>query len=484
MGKITVVGLGPGDWEGLPLGTYELLRKGGENWLRTEKHPVVKWMAKEGIPYQSFDYVYERERDFATVYQQIVAKLLAEAGSGKEIVYGVPGHPLVAERTVQLLLEKGPAANVSIDIRGGGSFLDVAFARLQIDPIEGFQLLDGTALDASMINPRLHLLVGQVYDQMVASEVKLTLMEIYPDETPVILASALGIEGVERIRTLPLFELDRVKDIDDLTLVYVAPTENPRVLRRRFDTLTQIVAHLRGPEGCPWDQRQTHHSLRPYLLEEAYEFLEAVAEDDSEEMAEELGDLLLQVLLHAQIGHEEGTFTIEDVIYGLSEKLIRRHPHVFGTEQVTDEAEVRAKWEAIKEEERSGEQKNGSLLEGVENYPALLRAHELQQRASKVGFDWSQKEEVREKVLEELEELFHAEPAKQEAELGDVLFSVVALARFFEVDPEQALLTTCRKFVRRFHYLEERAQKQQQALEALPLEQLDQWWNEAKKIGD
>ena len=473
MGKITVVGLGPGDWEGLPLGTYERLRKAEEVWLRTEKHPVIKWMAKEGIPYRSFDYVYEEERDFTTVYQQIAAKLLAEARRGKEVVYGVPGHPLVAERTVQLLLKEGPAANVSIDIRGGGSFLDVAFARLHIDPIEGFQLLDGTALEVSMINPRLHLLIGQVYDRMVASEVKLTLMEIYPDETPVVLASALGIEGVERIRTLPLFELDRVKDYDDLTLVYVAPTENPRILRRRFDTLTQIVAHLRGPDGCPWDQKQTHHSLRPYLLEEAYEFLEAVAHNDPEEMTEELGDLLLQVLLHAQIGHEEGTFNIEDVIYGLCEKLIRRHPHVFGTDKVRNEAEVRAKWETIKEQERNNKSSNASLLEGVEKYPALLRAHKIQQRVSKVGFDWSQKEEVREKVFEELDELFHADPSKQEAELGDVLFSVVALARFFEVDPEQALLTTCRKFVRRFRYLEEQARKQQQ---------LDHWWNEAKKI--
>lgn len=483
MKRITIVGLGSGDWDGLPLGTYKQLREAEEIWLRTEQHPVVKWLVNEGVRYRSFDEIYEQEADFSAVYRRIVDHLLAEAAAGKQVVYAVPGHPMVAERTVQLLLQEGEAQGISIDLRGGGSFLDTSFARLQIDPIEGFQLLDGTAIQAAQINPQLHIIIGQVYDRMVASDVKLTLMEIYPDETPITVASALGVEGAERIRSLPLFELDRVEDLDDLTLVYLEPTHNPAILRRRFDTLTAIIAQLRGPDGCPWDRKQTHQTLRPYLLEEAYEFLAAVADEDPEAMAEELGDVLLQVVLHAQIAQEEATFDLGDVIGGLVEKLIRRHPHVFGENKGADIESVQVKWEEIKEEERAKRgEKRRSLMDGVEQYPALLRAHEIKKRASSVGFDWERKEEVREKIMEELDELFRASPDEQEGELGDVLISVVALASFFDVDPEQALLASCHKFIQRFGYIEEQARATKRALTDLSLEEMDAWWDEAKTL--
>jgi tetrapyrrole methylase family protein / MazG family protein len=480
-GKITVIGLGPGDEESLPLGSFRLLMESANIRLRTEKHPVVEWLRQKGITFSSFDAVYEEKTDFPSVYDAIVERLLQEGREGKDILYAVPGHPVVAERTVQLLLQKGKEENVAVDIRGGGSFLDAAFARLQVDPVEGFSLLDATDLDPDRIDPRLHVMITQVYDRMVASDLKLSLMEVFPDDTPVTVASALGVADRERIRVLPLYELDREDLFNNLTMVYIPPSTDERVFNRRFDTLKGIIARLRAPDGCPWDRKQTHESLRPYLLEESYEFLEAVAEEDFDAMADELGDVLLQVLLHAQIASEEGTFDIRDVIANLSEKMIRRHPHVFGEAQAETAEEVKQNWDAIKAQEKKIAVST-SVLDGVPSeFPAMLRAVKLQKKAAKVGFDWNDPEGVRQKLLEELDELLKASEEQREEELGDLLFSGVALARHFQVDPEQALLAACRKFVRRFHQVEAKAQAAGRSLQDCSLEELDRWWDEVKE---
>ncbi|MBA4495813.1 nucleoside triphosphate pyrophosphohydrolase [Paenactinomyces guangxiensis] len=481
-GKIFVVGLGFGDEQSLPLGTLNLLETGERVWLRTEKHPVVSWLKQKGIDFRSFDRVYEAHDEFSAVYRAIAEKLFDMARTSSPVIYAVPGHPMVAEKTVRILLAEGPERGIKIEVRGGGSFLDASFARLEIDPIEGFQLVDGNELDPEQINPRVHVLVGQVYDRLVASDVKLALMETYPDEHRVQIATALGVEGLEQIKTVPLFELDRTDDFTDLTSVYVPPLKDGKGLYRRFDFLTGIIEHLRSPEGCPWDRKQTHESLRPYLIEEAYEFLDAVAGQDAEGMADELGDVLLQVMLHAQIAKEEGTFDIYEVIGRLSDKMIRRHPHVFGDQAAETAEDVKRNWEQIKKQERSGEEMK-SLLDGIPNHlPALLKSYELQKKAAKAGFDWEKKEDVLRKVHEELKELIEADTAEeQEEELGDLLFVLGSLARFFNVHPELALLGACRKFECRFRYIEKQAQQLGKQLEDLTMEQLDAWWDEAKQ---
>ena len=448
----------------------------------------IPWSAgcREGISFQTFDHLYEKHADFESVYEAIAESLLRRRHPAPPRFMPFPAIPWWRSGRCSCSWPGETDRGVKVDVRGGGSFLDAAFARLGIDPVEGFALLDGTDLDASRIDPRLHLIIGQVYDRMVASDVKLALMEVFPDEYPITVASSLGVEGRERMSRMPLFSLDQDGEFDDWTLVYVSPAEDSGILRRRFDTLTEVIAHLRGPEGCPWDRKQTHQSLRKYLLEEAYEFLEAVGEEDVEAMAEELGDILLQVVLHAQIAREEGYFDIRDVVGLLTEKLIRRHPHVFGEDRASDAEDVREKWEAIKERERAekGRPQAESLLDGVPRFPALLQATELQKRAAQVGFDWSRREDVRDKLLEELEELFRADAfEKREEELGDLLFSAVALARFFEVDAEQALLTACRKFIRRFRFVEQRAAEAGEPVESFSLERLDAWWDEAKRRG-
>jgi len=346
--SITVAGLGAGDMGQLPLGVYRQLKANRKIFLRTKEHPAVSELEREGMKYTAFDDVYERHDQFEAVYEEIVEILFREAEQ-EDILYAVPGHPFVAERTVQLLLEQSAAKQTEIKIAGGHSFIDALFASVRVDPIEGFQLMNGTALKPHDIRTNQHLVVGQVYDTLTASEVKLALMEKYPDEHQVAIVRAAGSTD-EAVKWLKLYELDRGFELDNLTSVYVPPLKEQDL--RDFAELRQIIAALRAPDGCPWNRAQTHLSLKKYLVEECGEVLSAINNEDEDNLVEELGDVLLQVLLHAQIGEEEGMFTMEDVIEGLASKMIRRHPHVFGNVKAESAEEVAQNWERIKAAEK------------------------------------------------------------------------------------------------------------------------------------
>ena len=394
---------------------------------------------------------------------------------------------MVAERTVQLLLERGAERGINIIIGGGQSFLDSLFTAVKADPVEGFQLLDGTMLRKEDIRMNQHLIIAQVYDSFVASDVKLTLMEKYPDDYEVMIVTGAGSTS-EKVIKVPLYELDRQVELDNLTSIYIPPVTSRDLSYKEFSTLREIIAELRGPNGCPWDKKQTHQSLKKYLIEESYELLEAIDQDDIDNMVEELGDVLLQIMLHAQIGEDDGMFAIEDVIESLSKKMIRRHPHVFEDATVKDSEEVIVIWEKIKAaEKRTGEDK-GSLLDQVgKGLPALLRAYDYQKQASKVGFDWNQVEEAWKKVKEEMQE-FELEMAKgnqreQLSELGDLLFAVVNVARLSGIHPEEALQMTNEKFYRRFCFVEKEVLECGSTFKDFDLEGLDKFWDGAKKQG-
>lgn len=484
--RIEILGLGAGDLDQLPFGVYKKLRNAEKVYLRTKEHPVVADLENEGLQYVSFDAIYEKHEQFAAVYDEIV-QILLEKAETEQVVYAVPGHPLAAEMTVQLLLEKGPMQGVEIAIGGGHSFLDAIFQALKIDPVEGFQLLDGTNLHAEDLQQRQHIFISQVYDQFVASEVKLTLMERYPDDYEVQIVTAAG-SSAEQLVKVPLYELDRQVSISNLTSVYVPPVKDETILLKTFAKLREIIAVLRGPEGCPWDKEQTHESLKKYLIEETYEVIEAIDSGDIDHLTEELGDVLLQVMLHAQIGEDEGYFSIEDVIAGISAKMIRRHPHVFGEAQAETAEQVVQNWEQIKQTEK--EAKAESLLDGVSfALPNLIRAYELQKKAAKVGFDWEKISSALEKVKEELAE-FEAElsDSKEQSvlaknEFGDLLFAFVNVARFLNIHPEEALFQTNEKFIRRFRFIEEKVKESGRSFEDYSLEELDHYWDEAKQKG-
>ena len=482
MKKIKIVGLGAGDLAQLPLGVYRAIKNAKSLFLRTKEHPAVKELEEEGLTFTSFDAIYEKHDRFEEVYEEICMFLL-EAASNEDITYAVPGHPLVAERTVQLLLEQATEHNVSIEIGGGQSFLDGLFQSLKIDPIDGFQLLDGTALKIEEIELKHHIIIGQVYDRFIASEVKLSLMELLPYDYDIYIVTAAGSKE-ESIQQVPLFELDREMELSNLTSIYVPPVTDETLLYKKFAKLREIIAELRGPNGCPWDKKQTHETLKKYLIEETYELIEAINEDDIDHMIEELGDVLLQVLLHAQIGEDDGYFSIDDVIEGLSQKMIRRHPHVFGHVKAHTEEDVLRNWQAIKQEEKG--MVETSLLDGIgKSLPNLMVAEEIQKKAAKVGFDWKEVQPAWEKVKEEIRE-FEMEAEKNSdkmvIEFGDILFAFVNIARFYKINAEEALFQTNEKFKRRFSYVEKKVKESGKDFADFQLEQLDEYWEEAKAL--
>lgn len=483
MNEITIIGLGASDLDQLPLGIYKKLKTAKSLYVRTEQHPVLDELKAEGLTFTSFDDVYEDNEQFEGVYEEIVKQLL-ELAKEQSIIYAVPGHPLVAEQTVQLLIEAEKQGKVKIHIEGGQSFLDPIFGALRIDPIEGFQLLDGTSFTRDEVQMNAHVLIGQVYDAFSASEVKLTLMEKYPDEYEVTIVTAAG-SSAESLTKVPLFELDRVMKLDNLTTLYVPPIPKKENRLKEWQTLRQIIAELRGPDGCPWDKEQTHTTLKKYAVEEVYELLQAIDDEDDDHIVEELGDVLLQVFLHAQIGEDNGYFSMEDVLYSISDKMIRRHPHVFGNVKADSSEDVLRNWQQIKSEENRDSVE--SLLEGeMRADSSLLTSFNYQKKVAKVGFDWPDVSGAWEKFEEELGE-WKAELAKgtkesQVDELGDLLFTIVNLARFYHLSPEQAMIQANKKFKSRFQFIEQSVKNGKGEFSQYTLEELDQFWKNAKKL--
>ncbi|MEW5761846.1 MAG: nucleoside triphosphate pyrophosphohydrolase [Bacillota bacterium] len=479
-GPVTLAGLGPGDRRAVPLGVLEALRQSPRVILRTGVHPVVPWLVEQGIKFTTCDRFYEEERTFEGVYRRVAGAVFEAAREGP-VVYAVPGHPLVAETASRYILEGAEPAGIEVDILPAPSFIDAVLAALRLDPVTGIQLIDGLSIEEQ--RPIIHTgnIVMQVHDRLTAAKVKIRLMAFYPDDQPVKVVRAAGVPGEERVAEVRLYEVDRLPWIDHLTSLYIPPAAAPP---RDYPlaSLVGIMATLRGEHGCPWDREQTHASLKRYLLEETYEVLEAIEAGDMHSLCEELGDLLLQIVFHARIAEEKGSFDLADVLRGIIAKMIRRHPHVFGEERAENAPEVLRRWEKIKE----GEKENGGLLGGLPRaLPALVRAERVQQRVAQVGFDWPDCHGAFAKLVEEVEELraalAGADTARVAAELGDLLFAAVNVARLVGVEAEGALRQTVDRFTRRFAFVEEKLKKRGRRLGEVPLEEMDLLWEEAKK---
>lgn len=349
MHTIYIFGLGPSHLGEMPRKIYETISKQDKLYLRTLDHPAAEELKNEGFNLKSFDYKYEEfDEDFEKVYPAIVEDLIKLAQTN-DVYYGVPGHPAVAETTVQLLLE----ADVPTKIIGGRSFIDDLFAAVEIDPINGFQLVDSFDLNPDTLFPGHQLIVMQVFHSMIASEVKLSLMEIYPDDHEIAIIDAAG-SPEQKVSWIPLFELDYFEGVHNLRSLYIPPLSRDEAVHS-FATLQSYTDDVFGENGDAWAKELTGKELLEYFQEELDELKDAYAKDDLDNVVEELGDLFMQLLYQTAVGEKDSVFSLEEVLEGINKKMRRRHPHVFDGVKAETPEEVDALWQQIKEQERNGE---------------------------------------------------------------------------------------------------------------------------------
>jgi tetrapyrrole methylase family protein / MazG family protein len=360
--RITIMGLGPGNAELRTVGAQRALDAAERIILRTRIHPGLDDLVADPRVTDCDD-LYESVGDFGELYPAIAQRVVSAARTSQNLVFAVPGHPRIGENSVPLVEAGARDLGILVDVLDAVSFIDAAASAVQVDPLaHGVQVVDAEELAATVnrdpfasgqldIDPTRPLLVGQLYNRELASAVKIALTRVYPDEYFVILIEAAGVLGSQSVKEVRLHELDR-QDVDHLTSLWVPPM-GPLAALRSPESLRRIVAHLRGPGGCPWDREQTPQTLRNQVLEEAYEVVDAIDARDPGWLVEELGDLVLLVIMQAQIAEENGAFIIEDVFEGINRKLIRRHPHVFGSVSATTPEAVIATWEKVKEIERA-----------------------------------------------------------------------------------------------------------------------------------
>lgn len=466
---ITVTGLGPGDFDRIPGAVRSvLLDPEAAVVLRTGRHPAAEQLAAMRAVITCDD-LYDGHDTFDAVYKAITRRVL-EASKLGPVVYAVPGSPLVGEFTVRMLLSSGS----EVELIPAESFVDAVLVEMGYDPFDrGLQILNGHELPQPLVLDK-PTIVGHLDRPEILAEVAAQIARVLPEEAKITVLAGIGAADAVRVEVTP----DQVDpDLAGFrTSLFVDSAPGGLI------GAVRTMAILRGE--CPWDREQTHQSLVKYLVEETYELIDAVGrlgtgEPDwvgYAEVEDELGDVLLSVLFHAAIAGEKGAFDIDDVAEVLRQKLVRRHPHVFGEVDAASAAEVKRNWDQIKDEER-GEARQ-SQMDGVPTgMPALQRAAKIQNRASKVGFDWAEASEVLPKVREEVDELEASlgDPEKEESELGDLLFSVVNLARHLGLDGELALRGAIDRFESRFRTMEAVG-----PITGLPLEEMNLRWDEAK----
>ncbi len=437
--SITLLGLGPGDPNALTLEARDALEHAPEIFLRTREHPTVAALP-EHLRVHSFDHLYETQSDFDAIYSAIAAEIIARGERG-DVLYAVPGHPLFGEISVQKILAQARDKNIPTRVIVGISFVDAACAALALDPLaRGLQVADATDLARQhfpRLDPDQPVLIGQMYSRAVASDCKLTLLALYPPEHAVTRVDAAGTLQ-QKIDTLPLAELDyaerwaTARDRPyNLTTLYVPPLPRPSSV----NALAEVIARLRAPDGCPWDREQTHESIRKDFLEECYEVLETLDDGDLPHLREELGDLLFHILFQVQIASESSEFLLSDVAAEIAEKLVRRHPHVFGDVKANDADAAIESWESVKRKENGGKPKPASSIPRA--LPALARAQKIARR------DKARKRADVRDIAARVNKLPRAR--NREKALGEVLFALAAYAADKHIDAESALRASANK---------------------------------------
>jgi tetrapyrrole methylase family protein/MazG family protein len=477
MKNLSILGFGSGSENSMSLATLEKLQNAKKVYVRTIRHPGASILEKYHIVYESFDELYDQIPDFDELYETIAQKVLGS--SEDDVAYIVTGSPVFAEKSVQLILLKNDP-DWRIHVEAAVSFLDGIFASLAFDGAESFKLIDGLNISAQKPDPTTTNVICQIYDTDTASDVKLELMKTYTDDTPVLFIHSAGtIDSI--VESIPLFELDRSKKIGHLSSLVIKPVSYLNA-PGSFGSLVEIFEILRGENGCEWDKAQTHESLKPYLIEETYEVLDSIDGSDPYVFCEELGDLLLQIMLHSQISAELGNFDIYDVIRTLNEKLVRRHPHVFSGKSAENLEKL---WESVKQEEHHYE-RIAEKMDGIPKaLPAAMYAQKVQVKAQRAGFDFDDAMEAIEKIYEEVNELKQAIESSNSEEIADecadLLFSAINVTRLLKLDSEILLKKSTQKFMNRFRLMEELIYADMKTLEVCKKSELDYYWEMSKK---
>lgn len=433
MHQLTILGLGPGGKQYLTLEALECIKTGRLIHARTMKHPVMDYLIEVGGQFQGMDHFYDAGQTFDAVYQSIADDIVGKLAH-EDVIYAVPGNPFVAEKTVALLLERVNPDKV--DIIHGASFIDAIITTLHIDPVHGLKIIDGLKIEDSRLDVLSDALIIQVYDQQAASRVKLSLMALYEDDHEVCIVRGAGVPGQEIIEKVPLYALDRSEALDHLTSVYIPRVEPSNRKTFVLEDLSQVMTKLRSEEGCAWDRAQTHESLKKSLIEETYEVIQTIEDDDLWGLEEELGDLLLQIVFHAEIAGEQGYFSINDVITGIYEKMIRRHPHVFSDGQAEDVEAVLDQWDKIKAQEKD-------VQDIPKAFPPLLRTEKILKRLKKVPGSQEMFIDVNDRIKKGVDALLAYDKVEDlEAltfEVGQLIFDLTYVVSGLKIDINEGL---------------------------------------------
>lgn len=467
MGSIAIVGLGDTSGDE-PFALPDRVREADTVVVPSGEGELAEALSSAGVGYTTLA---ELGLSASDGVDRIIEGLVG-LSAGANVVYVASAFPFLKEGLVSGLLAR---SGREVDVFPVLSPLQVILMAFDIDLTADLDIVDARSLAPGIEQRDSHLIVTGVGNRILARRVSERLADIYPLDHRVVVAGCVAGGGFSlNLRTVEdLAELETCSD----AVVYVSPSQ--LAPPAGFSEFVRLIGVLRAPDGCPWDRAQNHLSLRQHMLEEAYEAVAAIEAGSASDLADELGDVLLQVVLHAQIASETGDFDIDEVVARITEKIRRRHPHIFGDASADTPDEVTANWSAIKRGE-----KEGGLLDTIpRNLPALMLAQKISRRVVGVGFEWETLEDVWAKVHEELDELRDTEPGSPEAaeEIGDVLFTVVNLARKQGIDAEEALRATCAKFTGRWEAMERAADAQGFEISSAGIERLEQLWQDAKK---
>ncbi len=470
MKKITVCSLGPGNRAYLTLGALDVMQKAPVLLLRTDRCDAAAYLREADIAFDSLDFLHEECEDFDELIDRAVSFVLDRAKK-KDVVYAV--FDASADETVRALSKK---ADVTL-LPGVSQAAPLLCAAKKTDGAAVCPAMSFTETDGSHA-----LLITELDSRLLAGVLKLKLLPVFGETQPVLFFLPEKEGKSRRAETIPLSDLDRQKKYDHTAAALLIPRTLCEKERYSFADLVVILQILRGENGCPWDKEQTHESLRPYLIEEAYETAAAIDDGDTMHIADELGDVLLQVVFQANIGAQYGTFELSDVTTAICKKMIRRHPHIFSDVRADSAEEVSDNWEAIKRKERGLATQTASLMDVSPALPPLMRAEKVQKKAAQVRFDFDGPMQALKKVYEEADEV--AEELKNgrnpAEELGDLFFSCVNAARLCGVESETALMGAVEKFIRRFRAMENMIKSDGKAFEDLTTAEMDVYWNSSK----